>query len=133
MAAQKYSKQREAIRDYLAGTTSHPTADSVYLHVKQDFPNISLGTVYRNLNLLADTGEALKIDAPDGSAHFDGNTNPHYHVICKACGKIYDLFPDISQVNKVNEIANQYFEGSIESHSILFYGICEDCQKNKTD
>ncbi len=133
MAAQKYSKQREAIRDYLAGTTSHPTADSVYLHVKQDFPNISLGTVYRNLNLLADTGEALKIDAPDGSAHFDGNTNPHYHVICKACRKIYDLFPDISQVNKVNEIANQYFEGSIESHSILFYGICEDCQKNKTD
>ena len=57
MAGLKYSKQRASIKDYLMHTTSHPTADTVYLHIKEEFPNISLGTVYRNLNLLADIGE----------------------------------------------------------------------------
>ena len=66
MAGLKYSKQRASIKDYLMHTTSHPTADTVYLHIKEEFPNISLGTVYRNLNLLADIGEALRIPTPDG-------------------------------------------------------------------
>ena len=60
MAALKYSKQRASIKEYLLHTTAHPTADTVYLHIKEEFPNISLGTVYRNLNLLADIGEALR-------------------------------------------------------------------------
>ena len=59
MAGLKYSKQRASIKDYLMHTTSHPTADTVYLHIKKEFPNISLGTVYRNLNLLADIGEGF--------------------------------------------------------------------------
>ena len=58
MANLKYSRQREAIKDYLSSVTTHPTADTVYMHIKEEFPNISLGTVYRNLNLLADIGEA---------------------------------------------------------------------------
>ena len=66
MAALKYSRQREAIKHYLASTKEHPTADTVYMHVKKEFPNISLGTVYRNLNLLTDIGEAIKISTPDG-------------------------------------------------------------------
>ena len=60
MANLKYSRQRASIKEYLAKPPSHPTADTVYLHVKEEFPNISLGTVYRNLNLLADIGEAVK-------------------------------------------------------------------------
>lgn len=72
MAGLKYSKQRASIKDYLMHTTSHPTADTVYLHIKEEFPNISLGTVYRNLNLLADIGEALRIPTPDGGDRFDG-------------------------------------------------------------
>ena len=79
MVILKYSRQREAIKSYLASTTSHPTADTVYMHVRKEFPNISLGTVYRNLNLLTDLGEAVKITTPDGADRFDGNTNPHYH------------------------------------------------------
>ena len=70
MAAIKYSRQPEAIKHYLASTKEHPTADTVYLHVKEDFPNISLGTVYRNLNLLTDIGEAIKIPTPDGGDRF---------------------------------------------------------------
>ena len=72
MATLKFSRQRESIKQYLASTKEHPTADMVYMHVKEDYPNISLGTVYRNLNLLTDIGEALKIATPDGADRFDG-------------------------------------------------------------
>ena len=61
MANLKYSRQRESIKHFLATTKEHPTADTVYTHVKEEFPNISLGTVYRNLKLLTDLGEAIKI------------------------------------------------------------------------
>ena len=88
MANLKYSKQRASILEYLSGTHSHPTADMVYLHVKEEFPNISLGTVYRNLNLLADIGEITKIPTPDGGDRFDGRTDSHYHVICSGCGNV---------------------------------------------
>ena len=79
MANLKYSRQREAIKDYLSSVTTHPTADTVYLNVKQEFPNISLGTVYRNLNLLAEIDDAIKISTPNGGDRFDGRTMPHYH------------------------------------------------------
>mgnify|MGYP000358830015 FL=1 len=127
MATLKYSRQREAIKEYLNSTKSHPTADSVYLHVKEEFPNISLGTVYRNLNLLADTGDALKISTPDGGAHFDGDTTPHYHVICTTCGKIYDL-----QLVEINALADAHFDGTIDAHTTLFYGTCSDCENRES-
>ena len=91
MATLKYSRQREAIKEFLAGTKEHPTADTVYMHVREEFPRISLGTVYRNLNLLADIGEITKITTPDGGDRFDAVTNPHYHVICTSCGRVIDL------------------------------------------
>lgn len=131
MAALKYSRQREAIKEYLASTTEHPTADSVYLHVKEEFPRISLGTVYRNLNLLSDMGEAIKITTPNGGDRFDGNTAPHYHVLCTECGKVSDL--KMETLDSVNELANKNYAGIIHSHSTLFYGICEDCLKKKNN
>ena len=125
MANLKHSKQREAIKEYLASTTSHPTADTVYTHVKEEFPNISLGTVYRNLNLLADIGEAVKITTPDGGDRFDARTCPHYHFYCKSCGQIFDM--DFDHMEEINRLAAENFAGSIESHTTLFYGICEEC------
>ena len=86
MANLKYSRQREAIKDYLSSVTTHPTADTVYMHIKDEFPNISLGTVYRNLNLLADIGEAIKITTPDGGDRFDARTNPHTMLFYGICG-----------------------------------------------
>jgi Fur family peroxide stress response transcriptional regulator len=73
MSVTKYSRQREAIKEYLAHTKEHPTADMVYMQIRKIYPNISLGTVYRNLNFLADKGEVQKIDCQDGSIRFDGN------------------------------------------------------------
>lgn len=124
MAALKYSRQREAIKEYLASTYSHPTADTVYMHVKKEFPNISLGTVYRNLNLLADLGEALKISTPDGADRFDAHTTPHCHFYCKECGNVIDMEFDMK---KLNSMASEDFDGNIESHTVLFYGTCSVC------
>ena len=99
MASLKYSRQREAIKDYLSSVTTHPTADTVYMHIKEEFPNISLGTVYRNLNLLADIGEAIKITTPDGGDRFDARTNPHYHFYCKCCKRMIDM--DFDHMDKI--------------------------------
>lgn len=75
----KHSKQREAIQLYLATHSNHPTAETVYLGIKEEFPNVSLGTVYRNLALLAENGEILKISTGVGPDRFDGCIDPHYH------------------------------------------------------
>lgn len=129
MAALKYSRQRESIKEYLNSTYEHPTADTVYLNVKQKFPNISLGTVYRNLNLLADIGDAIKIPTPNGGDRFDGRTHPHYHFCCTDCGKVTDLV--MKQMDFINEEAGKNFDGKITSHSMMFYGICSECIKKK--
>lgn len=131
MAALKYSRQRESIKEYLANTTEHPTADMVYLKVREEFPNISLGTVYRNLNLLAQLGDAIKISTPDGGDRFDGNTIPHYHFLCKECGRLLDL--DVQNMENINHIAAQNFDGEIETHTMTFYGVCGDCLKKKNE
>lgn len=127
MANLKYSKQREAIKEYLCSTHSHPTADTVYMNLKESFPNISLGTVYRNLNLLADLGEAVKIPTPDGGDRFDSETHPHCHFYCRCCGKVMDMPLGAEYMADIEAKAASNFAGEIESHSTLFYGVCEEC------
>ena len=105
----------------------HPTADTVYMHVKKEFPNISLGTVYRNLNLLTDIGEAIKISTPDGGDRFDGTVQPHNHFLCTKCGRFLDLELDMKSIEEMNRLANDCFDGMITSSSTLFYGECSDC------
>ena len=129
LTALKYSKQRESIKHYLMTTKEHPTADMVYMHVKKDFPNISLGTVYRNLNLLTDIGEAVKIATPDGGDRFDGRVEPHNHFLCTMCGQLLDLELDMNSIEEVNRLAAENFDGIIRSSSTLFYGECSDCIK----
>lgn len=125
MAAIKYSRQREAIKEYLTHTKEHPTADSVYMNIRNVYPNISLGTVYRNLNLLAEQGEILKINCRDGSDRFDGNPMLHYHFICNECGRVVDL--NMGSIEQINAIANADFKGRIDGHVTFFYGICPQC------
>lgn len=129
MSVTRYSKQREAIRTYLQSTKEHPTADVIYEHIQQSFPNISLGTVYRNLNFLVERGDALRIDFGNGVDHFDGNTSFHNHFFCKNCGRIIDL--EMDPIDHIDRIANAGFNGSIQGHSIYFYGICEKCMASQ--
>lgn len=119
------SKQRDAILNYLIPRTDHPTADEVYNAIKKDFPNISLGTVYRNLSLLAELGIIQKISCGDSSEHFDGNPEPHNHFICSDCYSVIDLKMD--SIDFINTLASTNFDGKILGHNIYFYGKCEKC------
>lgn len=123
----KNSKQRDAIKSFLMTRYDHPTAETVYLNVKKNFPNISLGTVYRNLSLLSEIGEIQKLSTGIGPDRFDGNPAPHYHFICNQCGSVLDL--DVTGLDHINVLASQNFDGEIEGHLIYFYGKCPDCKK----
>lgn len=125
--AVKYSRQREVIKDFLCTRKDHPTADMVYMNVRQQYPNISLGTVYRNLTLLTERGEIRKISVGDGVDHFDADTSPHNHFICKRCGSVIDL--EMESIEHISESARQNFDGHIEGHVTYFYGFCGDCCK----
>ncbi len=129
MAVNKYSRQREAIKEYLAHTKEHPTADTVYMHIRATYPNISLGTVYRNLNLLAEQGEIIKINCQDGSDRFDGYAEPHYHFLCNDCGKVMDI--EMESIDHINKIAGAGFSGKIEGHVTFFYGRCYECNQKE--
>lgn len=125
----KHSKQRDSIKEFLVGRKDHPTADTVYMNVRETFPNISLGTVYRNLTLLADIGEIARIRVGDGVDHFDADIAPHNHFICNKCGSVIDL--DMESIDSITETASQKFDGLIDGHVTYFYGTCGPCcQKN---
>ena len=120
-----YSRQRETILNVLRSTDTHPTANWIYTKVREEIPNISLGTVYRNLSALAAAGEILAIDVGDGFEHYDGDISPHLHMHCKECRSIYDV------VLKEDVIAQKAKEnGFIPETSIyVVYGICKNCNK----
>lgn len=121
-----YSRQRESIRNFLAGRRDHPTAETIYQNIRQEYPSISLGTVYRNLTLLSELGEIQKISAGSGPERFDPNTAPHYHFICTHCGRVSDL--KMGSLDHINILAGQDFDGEIAGHSAYFYGTCAGCR-----
>lgn len=123
--ALKHSRQRAEIMSFLRTRKDHPTADVVYMNVRQQYPNISLGTVYRNLTLLADMGEVLRLRVGDGVDHFDADISDHNHFICTDCGCVIDL--DMDGIHSITEIAGKNFDGQIEGHVTYFYGKCGNC------
>lgn len=126
----KNSRQRASIQRYLHTHRTHPTAETVYQDIRQEFPNISLGTVYRNLNLLADLGEILRISPGNGPDRYDANVCPHYHFICENCGNVLDV--EMEAQLWLNDAANKFIEGSVTNHVTHFYGLCPECQNKKT-
>lgn len=127
VAKKRYSRQRKAILDMLMNTTSHPTAGEIYEAVKKEIPNISLGTVYRNLSELSETGEIKQIDMGDGAERYDGNVKFHGHLLCEKCGKVSDVFLEYDE--GTDKLAQKACGGEITGHDITFYGICEKCKK----
>ena len=123
--ALKYSRQREEIKRFLMTRKDHPTADVVYMNVREQYPNISLGTVYRNLNLLADIGEIQRLRVGDGMDHFDADISPHYHFVCTECDSVIDL--EMESIDTINDVAAKGFDGRIAGHRTHFYGTCEAC------
>ena len=124
----KHSRQREAILADLRSRRDHPTADMVYESVRIIYPNISLGTIYRNLSLLVEIGEIQKITT-DGADRFDARVTPHNHFICRRCGRVMDMMvPVDSPVIEANKL---WDGGEIHECRMEFYGICKDCKKTE--
>lgn len=131
MKEMKYSRQRESIREFLLSRKDHPSAEEIYQNVRRTYPNISLGTVYRNLSLLTATGAIQKISCGDTCERFDADTRPHYHFICNDCHSVTDLeLPDLSFMNI---LAGSSFQGRIEGSFTYFYGLCESCMDKGVD
>ena len=129
MAVIRNSKQRDAIKQFLKTTDTHPTAEAVYENIKTLYPNISLGTVYRNLNFIVEHGEAIRIDCGDGVVHFDGCVKPHYHFYCDKCSSLIDI--EMDSVDHINLIAGAGFDGIIKGHTLFFNGICPKCLESE--
>jgi Fur family peroxide stress response transcriptional regulator len=123
----KRSRQRERILELLQGTGRHPAADWIYRQLKDEFPNLSMGTVYRNLSILIEQGLVKRIDFGSTFDRFDANVGPHYHFICERCGAIIDLELPIDE--SLNERVNRATPLAAHRHRIEFYGICERCQR----
>ncbi|MCR5725110.1 MAG: transcriptional repressor [Treponema sp.] len=121
------SAQRTLILNIMDGNKSHPTADEIYETARKSDPHISRGTVYRNLNLLVETGALLRIPVPDGADHYDSTLVEHYHFFCKKCNKVLDV-PEFypSEVISAEEKMTQLGFKSI-THAIVFEGLCPDC------
>lgn len=126
MSQTRMTKQRAVILETLRGLTSHPTADELYALVKKKLPRISLGTVYRNLDLLSSSGEINLLEQAGQQKRFDGNTAPHYHVRCTVCGSVGDIFNAEATLPCLNSLDVHHF--TVHSADITFYGICKNCE-----
>lgn len=122
-----YSKQRETILNVLRGTTSHPNAQWVYENVKKVIPNISLATVYRNLNLLAEGGEIMRLQGDFPEDRFDGTSSNHAHFVCKVCGRVFDT--DIDGELKLKIITAIPMKA--DDFSLVYNGVCDECRFKK--
>lgn len=125
MIQRKYSRQRESIKNFLMSRTDHPTADTVYTCLREEYPNISLGTVYRNLTLLTELGEIIRLTTGEGADRYDGNTTRHHHFVCTKCQNVTDL--EMDSIDSVLDVAAEHCGGRIDDYRINFYGICEHC------
>jgi Fur family transcriptional regulator, peroxide stress response regulator len=125
-----YSRKREAILKAVRSTTTHPTADWVYETLKPVYPDLSLGTVYRNLAQFKADGAILSVGIVNGQERFDGNVKPHTHFVCSCCGAVLDIPGDSIDPGKISEIAlSQHIR--IDSFDVLLRGICSKCLQRR--
>ena len=120
------TKQKEAIMEVLRGTTSHPTADWVYSEVRKEIPNISLGTVYRNLRLLCQSREILELDLCGTLSRFDARQDNHYHFRCEKCGQVLDVDEPVDK--KIDGRIARKTGFMVIYHKLEFRGVCLECQ-----
>ncbi|MGL5904996.1 MAG: Fur family transcriptional regulator [Cetobacterium sp.] len=124
----KFSKQRELILNYILNSQEHLTADIIYGDLKKYNPELSLGTVYRNLAKLTEIGAIKKVSLPNQVDKFDKNLDPHAHFICDRCAKIVDI-----KVTNIDNILSNISNDEnifIKRYDIVLNGICNDCKKN---
>ena len=124
---EKYSKQREEVFNCIKNAKNHPTAEEIYISLKENNPNISRGTVYRNLNLLVDKGLVKKISISNMPDRFDYICDSHSHAVCKLCGTVSDFTFPIEE-EKLQKVIKEQTNLEIFSNEFTIYGICKKCQ-----
>jgi Fe2+ or Zn2+ uptake regulation protein len=125
----KKTKQREAIKRVLNGDNIHPSAEWVYNEVRKEIPNISLGTIYRNLRTLSRKGDIVEIDMSGALSRFDTVTKNHYHFRCVGCGGIFDI--DIPVVKDLEDKVERSTGFDVLYHRLEFRGLCQECQEGE--
>lgn len=123
------SRQRDTIYQLIESGGTHPTAAWLLSRMKEEFPGINEANLYRNLKILTEEGKIASRDLGDGMTHYDAVTANHYHFVCHACGRIIDLDKPVE--DHVNSLMQKHTSHLIESHTIQFFGVCEDCGKNQ--
>lgn len=125
----KLTPQRLAIARIVARSVGHPSIERIYEQLRDDFPTMSLATVYRTVMLLKGLGEVLELGFPDGSNRYDGNKPyPHPHIICVKCSKIMD--PDLPAFKDMTKRVSGATGFEILTHRLDFFGVCPDCRKS---
>jgi Fur family ferric uptake transcriptional regulator len=124
----RMTRQRQFILEELQGTKSHPTAEEICQLVRQRLPRISLGTVYRNLEILASCNLIQKLEFAGCQRRFDGTVENHYHVRCSECGRVEDL--PLAQVPFDEAVLREATAYTIYSHRIEFFGVCPRCRQD---
>jgi len=125
----RITPQRHAILEYLISSKSHPTADEIYKSLANDFPNMSVATVYNNLRVFLSVKLIKELTYGDVSSRFDFVTHDHYHIICEECGTIVDFhYPGLEEVE---HLASHVTGFKVNSHRLEVYGVCPTCAANE--
>ena len=127
--AVRYSKKREAILNAIRETKCHPSADWVYQTLKPTHPDLSVGTVYRNLDFFRQHGMVRSVGVVKGQERFDAMTAPHTHFVCSCCGDVIDL-DDIQLDAELDRTVCEQYGLAVERHELTFHGLCQTCMHN---
>lgn len=129
----RMTRQRKVILEEVKKDHSHPTADLIYERVRKRLPRISMGTVYRNLDILASSGLIQKLEPGLSQMRFDGNTHDHYHLTCVRCGKIEDAPIEASDdaLENLENALGHLTKYGIFGHRLEFLGLCRACQEKE--
>ena len=125
----RLTTQRQIIMEELAKVKSHPTANDLYDIVRKRLPRIGLGTVYRNLEVMADNGLVLKLEVGGTQKRFDAITNPHYHIRCYCCGKVENV--EVAVTDDLVTAATDNCRYQVLGHLVEFTGVCPECQQSQ--
>lgn len=131
-ATSKNFRKRNAILSYLQRVTNHPSAETIYSDLKSEIPDLSMGTVYRNLSLFKQQGLAVSVATVNGVERFDGNTAPHVHFICSDCDAVIDLL-QLHTPESLSASAAACVGGKVDSCQLCFTGTCRDCCDKKSE
>ena len=129
-----FSAKREAIYKAISDTSIHPSAEWLYEQLKPNFPDLSLGTVYRNLAVFKQNGVVKSLGVFNGQERFDHDLSQHSHFVCERCFSIQDVLEGVSEQDMAAYgLIEREYGAKVRGHSVIFYGLCENCRAREKE